>query len=83
MVFFLALVSEVFFSVRYFLHQRVCLEEMDKSRNIPLSKEGEEGITADDDEVTGVEVFQKTLVSKLWTENSFNSRAFISTITGA
>lgn len=29
------------------------------------------------------EIFQRTLAEKLWTENSFNSRAFINTIIGA
>ncbi|XP_058749873.1 uncharacterized protein LOC131622870 [Vicia villosa] len=56
---------------------------MDKWRNLPLSKEEEEGVTAEGDEVEEVEVFQRTLVGKLWTENNFNVRAFTSTIIGA
>ncbi|XP_058761605.1 uncharacterized protein LOC131634999 [Vicia villosa] len=56
---------------------------MDKWKNISLSKEEEEGITAEVEEVSGEEVFQRTLAVKLWTENSFNSRAFTNTMIGA
>ncbi|XP_058782243.1 uncharacterized protein LOC131656565 [Vicia villosa] len=53
---------------------------MEKWRNIPLSKEEEEGVTAAVDEVCDEEVFQRTLVGKLWTERNFNTRAFTSTM---
>ncbi|XP_058741861.1 uncharacterized protein LOC131614267 [Vicia villosa] len=56
---------------------------MDKWREIPLSKEEEEGVIAEEEEVCGEEIFQRTLAGKLWTDNSFNSRAFTSTMTGA
>ncbi|XP_058748819.1 uncharacterized protein LOC131621797 [Vicia villosa] len=56
---------------------------MDKWKNIPLTKEEEEGITAAAEEVSGEEVFQRTLAGRLWTTTGFNSRAFTTTIIGA
>ncbi|KAI5383920.1 hypothetical protein KIW84_071052 [Lathyrus oleraceus] len=56
---------------------------MDKLRNIPLSKEEEEGVVAAEDEVSGEEIFQRTLAGKLWTDNSFNVKAFTSTMISA
>ncbi|MCI91696.1 hypothetical protein A2U01_0112990, partial [Trifolium medium] len=40
-------------------------------KNIPLTKEEEEGITAEVEEVHDEEIFQRTLAAKLWTDNSF------------
>lgn len=40
-----------------------------------MSKEEEEGITAEADEVCEDEVFQCTLASRLWTDNPSNTRA--------
>ncbi|XP_058749288.1 uncharacterized protein LOC131622280 [Vicia villosa] len=56
---------------------------MENWKNIPLSKEEEEGVTAAEDEVSGDEIFQRTLAGKLWTDSNFNSRAFISTMISA
>ncbi|XP_058759547.1 uncharacterized protein LOC131632840 [Vicia villosa] len=56
---------------------------MEKWKEISLSKEEEEGVTADVEEIGGEEIFQRTLAGKLWSDNSFNSRAFISTMIGA
>ncbi|XP_058755793.1 uncharacterized protein LOC131629007 [Vicia villosa] len=56
---------------------------MDKWKNIPLSKEEEEGVVAEGDEVCGEEIFQRTLAGKLWTEGGFNARAFTSTMINA
>lgn len=56
---------------------------MDKWKNIPLSKEVEEGITAEVEEVYEEERFQQTLATKLWTDNSFNTRAFTNTMIAA
>ncbi|XP_058742109.1 uncharacterized protein LOC131614556 [Vicia villosa] len=56
---------------------------MENWKNIPLSKEEEEGVTAAEDEVSGDEIFQRTLAGKLWTDSSFNSRAFTSTMISA
>lgn len=57
---------------------RVCrfidFVSMDKWKNAPLSKEEEESVTIAVDEVCGEEIFQHTLVGKLWTDNNFNSR---------
>lgn len=53
---------------------------MDRWKNIPLSKEEEEGVTTVEDEICKEESFQRTLVGKLWTKNSFNARAFTSTM---
>ncbi|XP_058726490.1 uncharacterized protein LOC131597843 [Vicia villosa] len=46
-------------------------------------KEEEEGITAEADEICEEEVFHRTLVGRLWTNNSFNARAFTNTMIGA
>ncbi|XP_058746134.1 uncharacterized protein LOC131619008 [Vicia villosa] len=56
---------------------------MESWKNIPLSKEEEEGVVAAEDEINGDEIFQRTLAGKLWTDNSFNSRAFTSTMISA
>ncbi|XP_058775409.1 uncharacterized protein LOC131649675 [Vicia villosa] len=56
---------------------------MERWKEIPLSKEEEEGVTIEAEEEQGGDVFERTLAGKLWTENRFNSKAFISTITGA
>ncbi|XP_058746072.1 uncharacterized protein LOC131618942 [Vicia villosa] len=56
---------------------------MDKWRDISLSKEEEEGVTAEVEEVCEEEIFQRTLAGKLWTDNHFNTRAFINTMIGA
>ncbi|CAK8536828.1 unnamed protein product [Lathyrus sativus] len=55
---------------------------MDKWKSIQFSKEEEEGIKAEVEEVCEGEILQRTLAGKQWTNNSFNSRAFISTMTG-
>lgn len=56
---------------------------MERWKDILLSKEEEEGVTVDVDEIGGEELFQRTLVGKLWSDNSFNFRALISIIIGA
>lgn len=56
---------------------------MDRWKEVSLSKEEEEGITLEEDEVYGDEVFRRTLAGKLWSDNPFNVRAFKSTITQA
>ncbi|XP_058746709.1 uncharacterized protein LOC131619652 [Vicia villosa] len=56
---------------------------MDKWKSIPLSKEEEEGVVVEDDEVCELESFQRTLAGKLWTDSSFNVRAFKSTMISA
>ncbi|XP_058774352.1 uncharacterized protein LOC131648628 [Vicia villosa] len=56
---------------------------MENWKNIPLSKEEEEGVVVADDEVCGEEIFQRTLAGKLWTDSSFNTRAFTSTMISA
>ncbi|XP_058733455.1 uncharacterized protein LOC131605074 [Vicia villosa] len=56
---------------------------MEKWKEIPLSKEEEEGITVESEEICGEETFQHTLAGSLWTDSSYNSRAFTSTMIGA
>ncbi|XP_058756011.1 uncharacterized protein LOC131629230 [Vicia villosa] len=56
---------------------------MERWKNIPLSKEEEEGIVAAEEEANGEETFRRSLAGKLWTEGSFNSRAFRSTMVSA
>ncbi|XP_058734335.1 uncharacterized protein LOC131606068 [Vicia villosa] len=56
---------------------------MERWKDIPLSKEEEEGVTVDVEEEHGGDIFERTLAGKLWTENRFNSKAFVSTMTGA
>ncbi|XP_058748651.1 uncharacterized protein LOC131621633 [Vicia villosa] len=56
---------------------------MEKWKEIPLSKEEEEGVTVEGEEICGEETFQRTLAGRLWTDSSFNSRAFLSTMLGA
>ncbi|XP_058783267.1 uncharacterized protein LOC131657939 [Vicia villosa] len=56
---------------------------MEKWRNIPFSKEEEEGVEAEPDEVNGDDSFQRSLAGKLWTDSSFNIRAFKSTMVAA
>lgn len=52
---------------------------MERWKNIHLSEEEEEGVTEAGDEVSGEEIFQKTLVGKLWNY----ARAFRSTMISA
>ncbi|XP_058777199.1 uncharacterized protein LOC131651559 [Vicia villosa] len=56
---------------------------MDKWKSVSFSKEEEEGITAEVEEVCEGEIFQRTLAGRLWTDNSFNSKAFTNTMVGA
>ncbi|XP_058764208.1 uncharacterized protein LOC131637617 [Vicia villosa] len=56
---------------------------MEKWKQLAFSKEEEEGITAEADEICEEEVFHRTLVGRLWTDNSFNARAFTNTMIGA
>lgn len=49
-------------------------------KDVPLSKEEEEGITVKEDVEIGGEIFIRTLVGKLWMNNPFNVRAFKSTM---
>lgn len=56
---------------------------MERWKEVSLSKEEEEGITVEDDELFSDEIFRHTLVSKLWTDNSYNVRAFKQTMTQA
>ncbi|XP_058754368.1 uncharacterized protein LOC131627544 [Vicia villosa] len=56
---------------------------MEKWRSIQLSKEEEEGVVVAEEEVCEEESFQRTLAGKLWTDSSFNVRAFKSTMISA
>ncbi|CAI8606586.1 unnamed protein product [Vicia faba] len=56
---------------------------MERWKQIQLSKEEEEGIIVETDETSEEETFQRTLVGKLWTESTFNTRAFKSTMVNA
>ncbi|XP_058751474.1 uncharacterized protein LOC131624535 [Vicia villosa] len=56
---------------------------MEKWRSIQLSKEEEEGVVVAEEEVGEEELFQRTLAGKLWTDSSFNVRAFKSTMISA
>jgi hypothetical protein len=56
---------------------------MDRWKDFNLSKDEEEGITAEEDVVCADEIFRRTLVGKLWTESSYNVRAFKQTMTQA
>ncbi|CAK8574984.1 unnamed protein product [Lathyrus sativus] len=56
---------------------------MEKWKHVSLCKEEEEGITMASEEVCDGEIFQRTLAGKLWTDNHFNSRAFMSTAINA
>ncbi|XP_058727051.1 uncharacterized protein LOC131598472 [Vicia villosa] len=56
---------------------------MEKWKEFELSKEEEEGITAEVEEACEDEVFHRTLAARLWTDSPFNSRAFTSTMLGA
>lgn len=56
---------------------------MEKWKSFQLSKEEEEGIIVEAEEGGEDEIFQRTLAGKLWTDNSFNSRAFTSTMISA
>lgn len=53
---------------------------MERWKDIPLSKEEEEGITIEVKEECGGDIFKRTLAGKLWTENSFKSKALASTM---
>lgn len=56
---------------------------MEKWKNIPLTKEEEEGVTVVVDEINEEEVFQRTLAGKHCIENFFNMRALTNTIISA
>lgn len=56
---------------------------MDNWKNIPFLKEEEEGVIVEEEEVCEEESFQRTLAGKLWTESSFNARAFKYTMLSA
>lgn len=56
---------------------------MDKWKDISFSKEGEEGVIVEEEEICEEESFQRTLDEKLWIESSFNVRAFKTTILSA
>ncbi|XP_058755655.1 uncharacterized protein LOC131628867 [Vicia villosa] len=56
---------------------------MERWKDFELSKEEEEGITAEVDEACEDEVFQRTLAARLWTDSPFNTRAFTSTMLSA
>lgn len=56
---------------------------MDKWKSIAFLKEEEEGVVVEEEEVYEEEFFQRTLAGKLWMENSFNVRAFKSTMISA
>ncbi|XP_058784267.1 uncharacterized protein LOC131659014 [Vicia villosa] len=56
---------------------------MDKWKAFTLSKEEEEGVVADEEEIIEDESIQRTLAGKLWTESSFNTRAFKTTMLNA
>ncbi|CAI8612526.1 unnamed protein product [Vicia faba] len=56
---------------------------MDKWKSFALSKEEEEGVVADEEEIIEDESMQRTLAGKLWTESSFNTRAFKNTMLNA
>ncbi|XP_058749039.1 uncharacterized protein LOC131622001 [Vicia villosa] len=56
---------------------------MERWKNIPLSKEEEEGIVAAEEEANGEEIFRRSLAGRLWTDGSFNSRAFRNTMVAA
>lgn len=53
---------------------------MDRWKDIPLSKEEEEGVIAAEAEEAYVDVFNRSLVGKLWSDIQFNVRAFKSTM---
>lgn len=52
-------------------------------KDVNLSKEEEAGITVEENEVFGEEIFRHTLVGKLWSDNPYNVRAFKNTIVEA
>lgn len=56
---------------------------MEKWKEIPLSKEEEEGITMEGEEICGEEIFQRTLAGRLQNESSFKSRVFTIIMIGA
>ncbi|XP_058733973.1 uncharacterized protein LOC131605657 [Vicia villosa] len=56
---------------------------MEKWKDIPFSKEEEEGVIAAEDEICEEESFQRTLAGRLWTDSNFNARAFKSTMLNA
>lgn len=53
---------------------------MDKWRNVELIEEEEIGITMEDSDVGEDEIFRRTLAGKLWSDNTYNVRAFKQTI---
>ncbi|CAK8532009.1 unnamed protein product [Lathyrus sativus] len=57
---------------------------MRKWKSIALTKEEEEEevVTVAIKEVSGEEIFQRTLAGKLWTDNKFNARVCMSTMVG-
>ncbi|XP_058775391.1 uncharacterized protein LOC131649656 [Vicia villosa] len=56
---------------------------MEKWKEFALSKEEEEGVVADEEEIIEDESIQRTLAGKLWTESNFNTRAFKTTMLNA
>lgn len=55
---------------------------MERWKDIPLSKDEEEGIIVEVEEECDGDVFERTLTGKLWMESSFNSK-LTSTMIGA
>lgn len=53
---------------------------MERARILIVSAEEGAGISADEGDVCEGEIFNRTLVGKIWTENPFNIRAFKSTM---
>lgn len=57
---------------------------MERWKSVNLSKEEEQGITVEEDEVCEEEeVFRRTLVGKIWMDSPYSIRAFKQTITQA
>jgi hypothetical protein len=57
---------------------------MDSWKKVDLTKEEEaEGVEAEEEEICGEEIFAKSLVGKLWTDNPFNARIFKQVVTQA
>lgn len=56
---------------------------MERWKDLPLSKDEEEGFTVEVEEECDGDVFEQTLAGKLWTESSFNSKALTATMIGA
>ncbi|XP_058752497.1 uncharacterized protein LOC131625674 [Vicia villosa] len=56
---------------------------LEKWKAFAMSKEEEEGVVADEEEIVEDESLQRTVAGKLWIESSFNSRAFKTTMLNA